>query len=103
MTISTADPEALKQMVRQLAQEGRTISSISEELEISWSEAASYTLSWRGAKVRVTNRLNRLAKENDQSKREQLSAEADLYVDFLYDAAKHLRSQVNRARRALDR
>lgn len=103
MTNSTADPEALEQKVRQLAQEGRTISSISKELEISWSEAASYTLSWRGAKVRITRRLNRLAKENDQLKREKLAAEADLYVDFLYDAAKHLRSQVNRARTALNR
>ena len=103
MSDQTVDTEALKQQVRQLAREGRTISSISRQLGITWGEAAGYTTSWRGAKVRITNRLNRLARESDQSKREKLADDADLYVDFLYDAAKHLRAQVDQARKALDR
>ena len=32
-----------------------------------------------------------------------MAKEADLYVDFLYDAAKHLRGQVDNARKALNR
>ena len=97
------DEDALKEKVRQMAREGKTISKISEELGISWNEARSYTVSWLGAKVRITNRLNKLATTADESKREKLAAEADGYVDFLYDAAKQLGSQVDRARKALNR
>ena len=60
-------------------------------------------MGWLGANVRISDRLKRLAVEPSQSKRETLAADANLYVDFLYDAAKHLRSQVDRARKALDR
>ena len=103
MTNSSADREALRNDVRKMAFAGKTITSISQELDISWNEARSYTPSWLGAKVKLTNRLHKLAAEPDQNKREKLAREADNYADFLYDAAKHLRSQVDAARRALDR
>ena len=93
----------IEQKARKMALDGKNITAIKEELAISWSEARSYTDSILGSKVRITNRLKRLAVETDQSKREQLAAEADNYVDFLYDAAKHLRRQVDNARKALDR
>ena len=32
-----------------------------------------------------------------------MADEADLYADFLYDSAKHLRGQVDNARKALNR
>ena len=98
--MTTADK---RKQARQMARDGRYISEISEELGISWHEAASYTLSWLGAKKRITNRLTELAEEVDQSKRESLAEEVDKYVDFLYDAAKNLRSQVDSARKALNR
>ena len=80
-----------------------TITKISEELGISWNEVRSYTPSWLGAKKKITHRLNKLVSEPDDAKREMLKREADNYADFLYDAAKHLRGQVDGARKALDR
>lgn len=103
MTDSTMDKDALVEKAKKMASEGKTISKISEELGITWNEARSYTISWQGAKVRITNRLKHLASEADQSKREELATEVDGYVDFLYDAAKHLSYQADRARKALDR
>ena len=105
MTASTMDSISLKEEVAKMTRAGMTITSISKELGISWNEARSLapTTSWRGAKVRITNRLKRLQNEKDQSRREKLANEADRYVDFLYDSAVHLRSQVDSARRALDR
>ena len=103
MAASSIDKETLREDVRKMAFEGRTITNISEKLGISWNEARSYTPSWRGAKVKLTNRLEWLVKEPDQSKREKMATEADRYADFLYDAAKHLRDQVDAARRALNR
>jgi len=97
------DKDALKKKAREMAREGKTITTISKELGVSWTEVAGYTISWLGAKKRITNRLERLATEADQAKREKLAKEADNYVDFLYDAAKGLRSQVDSARKALNR
>ena len=42
---------------RELAKEGRNITDISNKLGISWTEAAGYTISWLGAKQRITYRL----------------------------------------------
>ncbi len=103
MSDSTISAQELEDQVKKMAREGKTISEISNQLGINWSEARSYTSSWRGTKVKLTNRLNKLAAEADETKRRKLADEADLYADFLYDAAKHLRHQVDSARRALDR
>ena len=105
MTDVTTDKDALIEKANKLARVGRTITEISNKLEKSWHEARSYLVSssWRGAKVKITNRLEKLAKEQDPKKRKKLACEADKYVDFLYDAAKHLRGQVDGARRALNR
>ena len=103
MTRPNLDGTDLKKIARQLAREGKTITAIARQLGISWNEASSYTTGWLGAKTRVTNRLNKLASEPDPAKRQKLAEEADLYVDFLYDAAKHLRTQVDSARKALNR
>ena len=103
MAGSAAGNDELRTQVKKMALEGKTITFISSELGISWSEARSYTPGWRGAKVKLTNRLNKLMSEPDQAKREKMAREADNYADFLFDAAKHLRSQVDAARRALDR
>ena len=103
MTNPTSDKDELIEEARKMAFDGRTITRISEDLGISWSEARSYTPSWRGTKVKLTNRLNKLASEPDGTKRAKLVDEADRYADFLYDAAKHLRAQVDAARKALDR
>ena len=103
MTSLANDNSERIESARKMAREGKNITAIATELGISWSEARSYTPSWRGTKVKLTNRLNRLVTEMDETKKQRLSAEADAYADFLYDAAKHLRTQVDAARRALDR
>ena len=101
----TTDTAKLRDKAQKMALAGMPITRISNELGISWSEARSYVpiSSWRGAKVKLTNRLKKLETETDQKKRVKLSEAADKYADFLYDAAKHLRGQVDAARRALDR
>ena len=103
MTDSNMSDDALRNIARQMAKEGKTITAIAEHLGISWNEVRGYTYGWLGAKTRITNRLNKLASEPDPEKRKKLVEEADGYVDFLYDAAKHLRSQVDGARKALNR
>ncbi len=103
MTNPTVDKERLKNKAMAMARGGMTITKISEELGINWNEVRSYTPSWLGAKKKITHRLNKLISEPDEAKREMLKREADNYADFLYDAAKHLRGQVDGARKALDR
>ena len=103
MTDSGMSADDLKKIARQMAKEGKTITAIAEHLGISWNEVRGYTYGWLGAKTRITNRLNKLASEPDPEKRKKLVEEADGYVDFLYDAAKHLRSQVDGARKSLNR
>ena len=105
MVDATTDNGALIEKANKMAREGRTITEISNKLGINWHEARSYlkATSWPGAKMKITNRLKSLATEEDPKKREKMACEAGRYVDFLYDAAKHLRGQVDRARRALDR
>ena len=100
---STTDKEALERKAKVLAREGKTITKISNELDISWNEVRSYTSSWLGTKKKLTDRLNKLVAEQDQDERAKLANEADNFADFLYDAAKHLRGQVDGARKALDR
>ncbi len=103
MANSPANKEEVKDKAKRLANEGRNITYISQTLGISWNEARSYTPSWLGAKKKLTIRLNKLANEQDHKGRKHLAEEADRYADFLYDAAKHLRRQVDAARRALNR
>ena len=105
MTDSTTGKDALMEKANKMARQGRTVTEISEELGISWHEARSYlkATSWHGAKMKITHRLKRLAKESDPEKREKLACEAGRYVDFLFDSAKHLRGQVDTARKALNR
>ena len=102
--VLTPDKAATREQVRKMAFEGKTITTISKELGISYGEARSYAAdSWRGAKAKTTHRLHRLVAEADPAKREELAQEAITFVDFLYDGAMHMKSQVDNARKALDR
>lgn len=103
MTNPPTDKDELKDRAKAMARGGMTITRISEELGISWNEVRSYTPGWIGTKQKLTNRLKRLVSEPDETKRKKLAAEADNYADFLFDAAKHLRGQVDGARKALNR
>ena len=103
MTNSAWDKDALEERAKAMAKDGRNITYISDALGIEWGEARRFTGSWRGTKVKLTNRLKKLVTEPDPCKRQEIAVEADKYADFLYDAAKHLRTQVDGARRALNR
>ena len=70
---------------------GHTYARISKDLGLDWWEVRNVDkISWRAAKVRVTNRLKKLAAENDPEKRKVLVAEIDGYVDYLYAGGKAL-------------
>ena len=77
MADSTMDKDTLIEKAKEMAREGRTISYISKKLGISWSKARSYTPGWRGAKVKITNRLKKLAYEPNPEKRKKMAEEAD--------------------------
>lgn len=105
MTNLTPDNAALGEQVEKMVREGKTFSAISKELGISWSEVRNLasTSSWRGVKQRTSHRLTQIEKESNPDKRKEMVAEVRKNVDFLYDAANHLKSQVDNARKALDR
>ena len=70
---------------------GHTYSRISKDLELDWWDVRNAAKrSWRSAKVRVTNRLKKLAAENDTEKRKVLIAEIDGDVNYLYAGGKAL-------------
>lgn len=98
--------EDQKTIAEQMAREGKTIARISKELGVSWDEVSAHVrsvhaLSWQGAKMSITNRLNKLKREKKQSTREQLVDEAAKCVDYLYYEGKNLSKKVDRARNAL--
>ena len=87
---------------KQLANEGKTIAQISEELEVDYWLLWSHVRSWQGTKQIITRRLNRLINEQDQSARKQLVSEVVECVDYFYYQGKRLGSQVERARKVLN-
>ena len=60
MTTLKLDVSDQAEKAKQLAQAGKIITEISEEMGITWGEARNLVpnSSWRGAKVRIANRLN---------------------------------------------
>ena len=105
MTNLTPDKADLGEQVGRMVREGKTFSDISKELGVSWNEARSLapTSSWHGVKRRTSHLLTQIEKEHNPVKRKEMVAEVRKNVDFLYDAANHLKSQVDNARKALDR
>lgn len=85
-----------------MADEGKTIAQISEELGVDYYLLWSHVRSWQGTKQMITRRLNRLVKEQDQSTREQLVSEIQECVDYFYYQGRRLGSQVERARKVLN-
>ena len=75
---------------------GHTYARISKEMGLDWWEVRNAAMrSWRSAKVRVTNRLKKLAAENDPEKRKFLIDEIDKDVDYLYAGGKALGKTVD--------
>ena len=93
-----------------MARGGDTIEKIRKELKVDYWEVWEHVRnvqgtewsSWQGAKWIVTNRLNRLVKEEDQAERQKLKDQADECVNYLFSAAKSLSRKVERARKTLD-
>ena len=95
------------EQVEQMIREGKTIVEVCDTLNLEWRDVSEYLhsvdkRSWVGAKKLITNRLKSLVKENDPEKRENLAAEADKWIDYLYYDGKRLGQQVDRARRSID-
>ena len=98
MELGTIEIERAKQM----AGEGQTIAQISRELGVDYWLVWNHVRSLQGTKWVITRRLNRLAKEQDQSAREQMVTEVDECVDYLYDQLKRLGRRIDRARQSLN-
>ena len=100
-------PEQEKQVL-QMVGVGKTIVQICRTLELEWPEVSNYLKandkkSFLGAKKVITNQLNKLKSEPNQSAREKFAAEADKWVDYLYYDMKRLCAQADQAKRDLDR
>ena len=82
---------------------GHTYARISKDLGLDWWDVRNAAKhSWQSAKVRVTNRLKKLAAENDPEKRKVLVAEIDGYVDYLYYGGKALGQTIDRIEKAIN-
>ena len=94
----------------QMTRSGRTLTSISRELEVEWLEVFRYVRevqgtdwsTWVGAKRIITRRLKSMAASNDPEKREHLRVEVADAVDYLHTEAKRLRDKIDRARKSLE-
>jgi hypothetical protein len=94
---------ATMEEIRRQAHAGKTIAQIGKELGVDYWEVWNHAeRSWQGTKWIITNRLKRLAKENDPAIREQLANEADECVDYLFNQGKRMGRQIDRARKTLN-
>ena len=93
--------EKVSEMVR-MAREGKNIAQISRELGVDYWEVWSHVeRGWQGTKWMVTNRIRRLANENDPAIRKQLANEAEECVNYLYNEGQRLSKKINRIRETL--
>ena len=94
------------QTVHQMASEGRTIEAIRQHLGLpeygGWREVRGHVDGWLGTKVQITNRLNALAAESDATKRNELKAELEERINFIYYQAKDVADKIANIRQALD-
>ena len=94
------------QTANQMASEGRTIEYIRQQLglpsEGGWHEVRRHVDSWLGTKRQITERLNVLAAEPDQTKRNELKAELETRINFIYYQAKDVADKIANIRQALD-
>ncbi len=95
-----------KDIAVQMATEGKSIVFISKELGLEWSEVSECLRSagvhaFIGAKQKITYRLNRLKRENDPDKREQLVNEVNDLINYIYYSGKDMGRVIDRARKAL--
>ena len=99
--------DLIMDQAEQMARDGKAIVQICDELGVGWRDVRKHlhsvdVKSWQGAKKVITHRLKRLPKEKEQAVREQLTADASMWIDYLYYEAKRVNGKVDRARKALD-
>ncbi len=82
----------------QMAKQGKSITKISEELDVDWLLVHEYIRgkqgtawsSWQGAKTYITYRLRKLAASDRSDERESLREEVADAVNYLYYAGRKL-------------
>ena len=84
-----------------------TVYTLFEDTSLDWEDVrqrlrVAGVRSWKGAKQVIGHRLNRIVRETDRSKREQLKADVNKWVDYLYQEGQQLSRRIDRARKALD-
>ena len=94
------------QIAQQMASEGWTIEAIRQYLDLpahgGWHEVRRHVDSWLGTKRQITERLNALVAEPDQTKRYELKAELEERMYFIYYQAKDVADKIANIRQALD-
>ena len=101
-----AIPEPKKQQIRELIGAGKSIVDICERLKLDYPVVQTFlwqegTLPWQGAKRIITLRLRQLRRATKREDRERLVDEIREQVDYLYYAARHLSSQLEKVKRSL--
>lgn len=101
-----AIPEPKKEQIRELIRSGKSIVVICDKLKLDYPVVQAFlweegTLPWQGAKRIISLRLRQLRGATKREDRERLTDEIHEQVDYLYYAAKHLSSQLEKVRGSL--
>ena len=93
----------------EMARQGKKITEIHKDLDVDYWDVWNHVkeaegiagVGWHGAKWIVTHRLNRLAKEKNPTKRQQLVNEAKECANYLYNSGRALSRKIDRVRKEL--
>ena len=101
-----AIPEPQKEQIRELIGTGKSIVDICDKLKLPYPVVQTFLwgegiLPWQGAKSIITRRLRQLEGATKREDRKRLVGEIHEQVDYLYYAAKHLSSQLEKVSRSL--
>ena len=96
-------PEAMRESLTQAAQQGESITSMSERLNVEYGVAQrvlweSGTLPWQGAKSIITHRLRSLRAATRRPDRDRLIDDIAEQVAYLYYAAREQQGQLEYVR-----
>lgn len=83
--------KATQDVINDKIARGHTYARISRDMGLGyWDVKGVARKSWLAAKVRITNRLKKLAVENNTERRQKLLAEINADVNYLYGGGKAL-------------
>ncbi|MXZ90303.1 MAG: hypothetical protein F4W95_04590 [Chloroflexi bacterium] len=87
---------------------GQTYARIYREMRLAemgvdfWTMREYAKAGWLGTKVQITNRLNKLSRENDPAKRAKLVEEVKERVTYLFEGGKALGKTIDRIEKTIN-